>query len=265
MKTNNIRNIALRRVFTFILLSFTLVALAQVPPKPEIPRLVNDFAGIFSKEEIKVMEDSLEAFSKKTSNQIVVVTLNDLGGMDKAQLAFEIGEQWGVGNKKFNNGIVMLIKPKNETRGEAFIATGYGLEGALPDAACKNIIETKMIPAFKKNNYYGGVSEALSTIMPIAAGEITYEEYQANQDREDMIVGFILFGIFFIVMLVVTLGSKKTTGTMSSGGSFVAGSILGSMLGGGRGSSGSSGFGGGGGFGGFGGGGFGGGGAGGSW
>ncbi|MEG0559433.1 MAG: TPM domain-containing protein [Muribaculaceae bacterium] len=252
----------LRSFCCLLLISFTCTVMAQVPDKPNPPKLVNDFAGILSMHEIQVMEDSLQAFSKKTSNQIVVVTLNDFGGMDKAQLAFEIGEKWGVGNQKFNNGIVILIKPKNSTRGEAFIATGYGLEGALPDAACKSIIESEMIPPFKKNNYFAGISNALSVIMPIAAGEITFADYKDKQDQESMILAFILFIVIMIVVIILAYSNKgKDSGTMGSGGSMMA---AGFFLGGGGRSSGSFG-GGSGGFGGFGGGSFGGGGAGGSW
>ena len=125
---------------------------AQIPEKPNPPRLVNDLAGIFTPQQVVELEDSLARFSKRTSNQVTVVTVNDLGGMEASQFAYEIGEQWGVGGSKNNNGVVILIKPKNETKGQAFIATGYGVEGVLPDASCSKIINTEMIPAFKQND-----------------------------------------------------------------------------------------------------------------
>ena len=154
-----------------LVVAWVMAAVAQVPPVPNPPRLVNDFAGIFSADQVKELEDSLVAFDRRTSNQIAVVTMADLGGMEPAQMAYEIGEQWGVGGKEHRNGVVILVKPKNDTRGQAFIATGYGLEGALPDATCKRIVERCMIPYFKQNDYYGGVKKAVSMIKPIAAGE----------------------------------------------------------------------------------------------
>ncbi|MEI4426640.1 TPM domain-containing protein, partial [Streptococcus agalactiae] len=83
--------------------------------------------------QVQQLELKLSDFANKTSNQIAVVVVPELYGMDKAQLAYQIGQDWGVGQKKFNNGLIILIKPKTEdSRGEVFIAPGYGLEGVLP-------------------------------------------------------------------------------------------------------------------------------------
>ena len=170
----------------------------------------------------------------------------------------------GVGGKEHRNGVVILVKPKNATRGQAFIATGYGLEGALPDATCKRIVERCMIPYFKQNDYYGGVKKAVSMIKPIAAGE-----YSDERGDDDDALGAVLALIFVIfigfIIFVAVVGDKnggKNSGTMGSGGVLFGPTVFGG--GGGRHSGGSSG-GGFGGFGGFGGGSFGGGGAGGSW
>ena len=114
---------------------------AQIPQRPSPPCLVNDLANVFSEEQRQELEQELVAFNDSTSNQIVIVTVNDLAGYDKMTFAQQIGETWGVGQKKQDNGIVILLKPKNETKGEVFIAAGYGLEGALPDAICKRIVE----------------------------------------------------------------------------------------------------------------------------
>lgn len=248
-----------------ILITFlsTAAAIAQVPDAPNPPRLVNDFAGILSAEQRKTLEDSLAYFARKTSNQIAIVTMNDLGGMDPAQMATEIGEKWGVGGKDDRNGVVILIKPKNATKGQAFIATGYGLEGALPDAICRRIVDSRMIPEFKRNDYYAGIEAALKVIKPIAAGEYSKEQFEDDEDT-DMIIGFIIFAVLFVIIYIfISRGNKGdgNSGTMGSGG-FFGGPII---FGGGSGSHSSGGGSGFGGFGGFGGGSFGGGGAGGSW
>ncbi|MEN6619483.1 MAG: TPM domain-containing protein [Rikenellaceae bacterium] len=260
-----------------ILLAFTSVLSAQVPARPSPPRLVNDLAGIFSGEETQYLENKLTTFANKTSNQIAVVTLTTLEGMDKSQMAYSIGEQWKVGQEKFDNGVVILIKPKaGNERGEVFIATGYGLEGALPDAICKRIVENEMIPDFRLNNYLTGVDKALAVIMPIAAGEISSDEYAAKSSGSGVFgsIGLIIFIIIIFILLVSKKGgSSNIGGGGKKGPSALELLLLGSLLSGaGRGRSGGfGGFGGsgggfgGGGFGGFGGGGFGGGGAGGSW
>lgn len=86
--------------------------MAQIPQRPQPQRLVNDLASLFSAEQVSELENKLVDFSNKTSNQIVILTVNSLEGIDKSQFAYSIGEQWGVGQSKFDNGVVILIKPK---------------------------------------------------------------------------------------------------------------------------------------------------------
>lgn len=244
----------------FVILLFISISVnAQVPKKPVPARFVNDYAKIFSSNQSNYLEGVLKTFSDSTSNQIVIVTMSDLQGMDKADLAYRIGEEWGVGQDEFDNGVVMLVKPKTRTKGEVFIATGYGLEGALPDALLRRIIEQQMIPQFRQNNYYQGVVNALSIILPAAIGEY-------NQSMEESApVWPALIALLFIIIIAVLLSKNKGGDDYHSGGGggrdFMTGVLLGSMMG--RSHSGSwGGFSGGGS---FGGGGFGGGGAGGSW
>ncbi len=77
-------------------------------------RLVNDLAGILSPDEVSQLESKLTAFANKTSNQIVIVTMNDLGGMSRQQMSYSIGEQWKVGQKKFDNGLVYINQAENQ-------------------------------------------------------------------------------------------------------------------------------------------------------
>lgn len=254
--------------------------MAQIPSRPEPPVLVNDLAGMFSAAERSSLERRVAAFADSTSNQIAIVAVPQLYGYDKAELAYSIGEEWGVGQKKFDNGIVILVKPKTgNSAGEVFIATGYGLEGAVTDALAKRVIEREMIPYFRYNDYYGGINAALDILMPVISGEISTDEYSGAGNDGDGIAAavFMMFFIGFVVLLIAL--SKDNNRNMGGGNhrggrdftatdAFILGTILGNSTGSrGRGGSfGGGSFGGGfGGFGGFGGGSFGGGGAGGSW
>jgi len=253
------------------LIGFTSVTIAQIPERPTPPRLVNDFANVFSSDEVNQMESSLAKFARESSTQFVVVTVPDLQGYDKADFAYQVGEKWGVGQKGKDNGLVILLKPKtNDSRGEIFIATGYGLEGVLPDAILNGaVVDNEMIPRFKQNDYYGGLAAGLNVMMDIAGGEYTAENYQekVSSDSGSAIPFFIiLFVVFFSIF-----GRSRRRRFYSPGRSLPFWLAMGMMSGGGRSSgsfgnfsSGSGSFGGGG-FGGFGGGSFGGGGAGGSW
>jgi len=151
---------------------------SQDIPEPMVPyRLVNDFAGIFSEAETKALEQKLRAYHDTTSTQIYVVTVPDLGGYPASDYAFRLGEKWGIGQKSKNNGAVILIKPKvGNSRGQAFIATGYGLEARINDAYAGRIVRNEMIPRFAEGDYFGGVNAAVDTMIARLSGEFTAEE-----------------------------------------------------------------------------------------
>lgn len=265
----------------FSIVTLPLIGIAQtdcIPEKPKKERLVNDFAEIFSSQEIAQLERRLVNFNDTTSTQIAVVTVEDLCGYDPAEFAFEIGETWGVGDRKFNNGVVILLKPKTTVdKGQTHITVGYGLEGVLPDAIAKRIVNNEMIPRFKQNDdYYGGITAAVQVVMDITGGEYSAENYNKRNKKKKESIPLIplIFVLFFIVIMIAgTMGRARKYAHRNNMSLWAALFLMGSAnrrhrghynnFNSGRG--GFGGFGGGGGFGGFGGGSFGGGGAGGSW
>ncbi|MCK9422520.1 MAG: TPM domain-containing protein [Bacteroidales bacterium] len=257
----------------FFLCGLSSVNGQNIPARPDPPRLVNDFAGILSADQIQQLENKLVAFNDSTSTQLLVVIVKSLNGYDKNDFAYRIGQTWGVGQKGKNNGAVILVKPKYQNdQGEASIQTGYGLEGAIPDALAKRIVENEMIPNFREGNYYQGIDAATSTMMSLVKGEYTADQYTKRTKNKSTPLGLIIPIIIMVVVFTMIRGSRGRAHSVGKQLPFwTALWMLGSMGGGGRGSwndfsSGSGGFGGGGGgFGGFGGGSFGGGGAGGSW
>ena len=264
-----------------LLLLIAFSAIAQppyegIPPRPDPPRLVNDFSGTLNSNDIARLEHKLVAFNDTTSTQITVVLVKDFAGYDKAQFADLLGEQWGVGQKGKDNGIVVLVKPKvADGKGEAFIAPGYGLGGAVPDAVAKRIVEEEMIPEFKNNNYYGGLDRGTNVLMELTAGEYSADDYMKRSDGGGIgaFVGLIIFIVIISWLLSRGRGMRNYTGRSSSLPFWTALFLANQMGNSSRGKwgdfkSGGGSFGGssgGGGFGGFGGGSFGGGGAGGSW
>lgn len=246
--------------------SFVTVVNGEIPERPNPPKLVNDFAGILDNEENNQLEGALVQFARESSTQIVVVTVADLEGNDPGDYAFKLGEKWGVGQKGKDNGIVVLVKPKTlNSKGQVFIATGYGLEGVLPDAVVNGtIIDYEMIPYFKQNDYFSGLVSGIKVMMEISREEYSAEQYQQNVNAESgSIIPFVII-VFVLVFSVFGRGRRRRF--YSPGRSLPFWLAMG-MMSGGRSTGGSFGnfSSGGGGFGGFGGGGFGGGGAGGSW
>lgn len=255
----------LKHILCSLLLIVSVVAWADIPSRPQPQRLVNDFAGLFSSQQIAQLEGMLVAFDDTTSNQITVVTVKDLEGYSAADYATRLGINWQVGSADFNNGIVVLVKPKTlGSSGQVFIAVGYGLEGAIPDAYTKRIVEGEMIPHFQEGNMYRGVYEACETLMKLASGEISEPR---DSDDAGAIAALITFIFVILVFVLVAHSAKKSGGSNNSGhrgggGPFYTGPIFTTRPSSFGGFGGGGGFGG---FGGFGGGSFGGGGAGGSW
>jgi uncharacterized protein len=233
-----------------------------IPERPNPPALVNDFtsSAFLSSSEKQQLEQKLQAFANETSNQIVVVVVDDLGGMEPWNYATQLGHKWGVGQAKFDNGVVVLICPPTR---DLAIQVGYGLEGAIPDLTTKRIREEEMNPYLKDGDNFKALDKGTDVLMALAKGEINSDQYGAKKkggrSKGQMIFWLIIAVVFIIIS--IKRGGRGGRGGLSMGSGF----FLGSMMGG-RGFGGGSGGGfGGGGFGGFGGGGFGGGGSSGKW
>lgn len=226
-----------------------------IPEKPS--RLVNDFAACLGNSyRTDSLERALVAFDDSTSNQICVLTVPTLDGMAASDYAVQTFNSWKIGSEKNNNGVLILIKPKTDREyGEIWITTGYGLEGALTDAVCHNIINKIMIPRVKEGDYIGAVAEACAAIMSVALGEYN-EELMDEEGLPGWIGIIIVLGIIILLYIV-----SKENGNGGGNGTRRRPNII--ITHGGGGSFGGTSFGGG--FGGFGGGLSGGGGAGGRW
>lgn len=252
-----------RLAFIVLFFLLSLGISAQDVPDPIYPyRLVNDFANIFSAAEKQALEQRLLAYNDSTSTQIYVVAVNDLGGYPVSDYAFVLGEKWGIGQKGKDNGLLILIKPKTaDSRGQAFIATGYGLEGSINDAFAGRIVRNNMIPYFQENDYFGGVNAAVDAIIARLSGE-----FDADAGEPEGVPIWAIVLLFVVVFILFSLFSRGGDQHIDGDGHHRAGGgpLFFPPFSGGRSSGWGGGFGGGG-FGGGGGGSFGGGGAGGSW
>lgn len=256
----------MKQILTYLLLLIAFGVNAQVPDKPDPPRLVNNFSKEFpnfiSANQQQTLEEQLQNFSQETSNQICIVIVDDLGDYDANTFATEIGNKWGVGQSGFKNGVVVLIKPTGgKGQRSLYISVGYGLEGAIPDLATKRIRENDIEPYFANGQFYEGLQAGVNSLMKAAKGE--YDLKQDNSNKGDLQSWIKRHPILFIiiVILIILLLIANSKGKGGGGGTYFGGGFLGGLGGGSFGGGGSSG----GGFGGFGGGSFGGGGSGGNW
>jgi uncharacterized protein len=241
--------------FVLLLLLQNSLHAQELPKRPSPPRLVNDFTGTLTAAQIQALESKLVTIDDSTSSQIAVVIIKSLNGYDVSEYAVKLGRAWGIGGKEHNNGVLLLIAKEDR---KINIATGFGLEGALPDITCKQIIDNEIVPNFKSDDYYRGIDQGSDAIIKAVKGE-----YQVAKKRGKKIPGpgAAVAIIALILFIIFSSGGRGGGGYYSGRGYRSHGGPVfwGGGLGGGGGSRG------GGGFGGFGGGSFGGGGASGSW
>ena len=234
----------------------------DLPPRPDGPVL--DQGEMLSSGEERQLARKLLAFTDTTSTAVVVVTLQSLNGAPISDYAVVLGREWGVGQEGTDNGVVLLVSRQDR---EMFIATGYGVEGALPDAIANRIVERVITPAFRQGQFYAGLDRGTDAIIQATKGEYEASETARSASSDDGMPMALLFTLLILAYFVGTSffrgggGGKKSRRSRRRHGDmpFI-------IWGGGGHGGGGGGFGGGGGgFGGFGGGSFGGGGAGGSW
>lgn len=251
--------------------SLNLVFGQTVLPRPDPPRLVTDAAGVLSPEQVDILERKLVALDDSTSNQIAVVLIKSLGDYAIEDYAVKLFRAWGIGNKKTNNGILVIASIDDR---KLWIEVGYGLEGAIPDVTAASIYRNEMVPEFKKQNYYRGIDNAINALTKAAVGEYKVKREGRSQGNGKGIgIGSIFTFIIMVIFVIIFLSRGGSGGGWGGGrgtgfGNIAGAVLLSSLLNSGRGSGGGGwggGDSGGGGFGGFGGGDAGGGGAGGSW
>lgn len=245
----------------------TLKNFAQDFPPPS-KSLVTDFTQTLSSEQVQMLENKLVEFDNNTSTQIAVVIIQSTGGYEIADYAVRLAQQWGIGNKKYDNGILLLVALKDRA---VTIQTGYGVEGAVPDVIAHRIIQNEITPAFRQGQYFRGINQATDALISYTKGEYNDRRVPKQQGKNP---GSKMLVIFFVIIIIALVSRDK--GDNGRGGGKVIGGRGSSdifwwtLLNSGRNSGSGGGFGGGfggggGGFGGFGGGGFGGGGASGRW
>jgi uncharacterized protein len=250
--------------------------------RPAIPHFtspVYDETNTLTPSEKEALERKLYMYADSTSTQIQIEIISSTNGYPVSDLATETAQENKLGQSKKNNGALILIS-KNDRK--AFIATGYGLEPTLTDAALTVIFQNILKPALQRGDFYGGLDSTISTMMLVVSGEFHADQYSQRTSRKSPTGSGVLF--FFIIIFVIIIviraiagtGVRRTVVGSGGGGSGCLGgimqglfwsSIFNSGRGGGWSGGGFGGGSGGGGFGGWsgGGGGFGGGGAGGDW
>ena len=198
------------------------ISLAHAYTSPGSPTgYVNDFAGVLSPEERSQIESILTAFQASTTNQVTVVIISTLGDDYIENFALKLFEEWGIGGKERDNGILLLIAMSEK---KMRIEVGYGLEGALTDAQAGSIIRNDLTPLFQAGKFGEGIALAVSHIILATQGEYIATETDTAKPSSGLpFEAWLFFFIFGFQALSALLGRSK---------SWWLGGILGGVLGG---------------------------------
>jgi len=254
-----VRALAFGLAFAVLLVVGPAFALAV----PSIDGRVNDHAGLLPPERAQHLDQRLGEYEKKTGHQFVLLTVESLEGDALEDFSLRTVEQWKVGRKKVDDGLLLLIVKKER---KVRIEVGYGLEGSITDATSSRVIRRIVAPAFRSNDYAGGIEQAFTALMDAdqtPAGERTGAARPGVRSSSGPLKLLLFLLLPFGLLWLLRRGGGSGGGM--GGGGWRSGGYYGGGFGGGG--FGGGGFGGGSGGGGFsgGGGGFGGGGASGSW
>ena len=223
-------------LFVLLILLIQVAPLASAIEYPVLTEHITDNAGIISPEYRQKIGDLLDRIEKNTTAEVAVLTIKSLEGEDKAAYATQVGQKSGIGRKDTDNGLLLLIAMddgQGNGKGAYFVATGYGLEGTLPDATVNRINEEVLLPYLKKGKetgditYYGeGIYEEMSVFEGLLTNnsEIVSKYGSSASSRSggsgggEWIIIIIIVAIFAIVILALIFGGGGGSSGYSSGG-----------------------------------------------
>jgi len=217
----------------------TAFAKLEVPAAPPLERPIIDQTESLANEDIDRIAQLINAERQKKSFQIGVLMISTLGSDDSLEeYSLKVARQWGVGDKKKSNGVLLLIA-KNDRKMR--IEVGNGMEGSLTDARASQIIRNTIAPKFRSGDYAGGVEAGVKRIIDVAEGRNL-----SDNDIDGESIVSMLFIVIFITIIVIAIlkgngsnGSRRrywwlaggsdssSSGSSSSGGSFGGGGFSG--------------------------------------
>ena len=213
---------ALRTARTSLLaiaLCWTVVAGAQVPVPPPGSR-VTDQTATLTNEQKSALEETLRSFEARKGSQVAVLIVPSTAPETIEQYALRVAEQWKPGRKNVDDGALLVVAKDDRT---LRIEVGYGLEGALTDAACKRIISEIIVPRFRQGDFYGGITAGVGRILRVIDGE----PLPKPEKRRTGIPGWLGQLAFFAPFLLIIVGGVLQIVLGRFYGSLVTGGAVG--------------------------------------
>lgn len=167
---------------------------------------MHDYAGILSEEDRYGLEYFMGQMEDSLYVQVAIVTMDSLSyDTNIDDYATDLFTAWGIGSKKTDGGILILCVMSSH---EVVIRTGYGVEGALPDATCISIIHNTIAPNFREGNYFKGLEIALFHMYDILKGEFTAEDLGYDTEDDDVNV-WVVLGIAAAIFILPLFLPKR--------------------------------------------------------
>jgi uncharacterized protein len=193
----------MNRFLVVLILFLSQIGRAQnVPEIPSPPRLVNDFFGVMEDFELANLEKKLLAYNDSTSTELVIVIESGSKGRETMEYATDLFSKWKIGKKGKDNGLLIYVGVEDRRMA---IVTGYGMEGAIPDAATFTLRENILKPRFRNSDYYLGLDEASTIIFSLAAGEYNAEDLNKAMEGQNSDLGAKIVFLFFLFLIVLTV------------------------------------------------------------
>lgn len=218
-----------RALLTAVTLCWSLFAAAQVPVPP-LTGHVTDQTGTLSAEQKAALEQTLTAFEARKGSQLAVLMVASTAPEAIEPFALRVAEQWKLGRKKVDDGAILVVA-KNDRA--LRIEVGYGLEGVLNDLTSKRIISEVVVPRFKSQDYYGGITAGVDQIIRVVDGEPLPEPSKTPSENLGDVRQYvpILFILALVVGGVLRSALGKVPGALVTGGAvaviawFIAGAL----------------------------------------
>lgn len=191
---------------------------------PQLTRRVTDLTGTLDAAQVAALEAKLTAFEAKQGSQIAVLIVPTTAPEDIAQFGIRVAEAWKIGRRRIDDGVIVIVAKDDRT---LRLEVGYGLEGAIPDAVAKRVIEEIIVPQFRKGDYAGGIDAGVTRLMRLIEGEALPPPASAPASGADegrfmlLVIGGIVAGWALSLLM-----SRPAAGGLAALGSGVAGAML---------------------------------------
>ncbi len=205
----------MKKILWFCSLFLLFVTLAS--SELEVPKLtqrVTDLAGILTPQQINELENKLAKFENETTNQIAVLIIPSLEGEDLEDFSIRVVEKNKLGQAGKDNGVLFLIAVQDR---KMRLEVGYGLEGALPDALCDQILRNIVRPKFRQGDYFGGINDGIDAIISATKGEFKADPRKRPEINIGTIIALIIIGFILLTFFISFISGVRHYSIRSGG------------------------------------------------